>query len=145
MELNMCLRDFKRNKDHNDYGKLPKYVSLRYFTLLQQLMNLVCARWELFDDCKCDIGMGVREIVEFRTTVVTICATWFNIKKLLILPIYKFRMILTVNSDCFPKQHEPAGLCSGDVISFLWGTNWVHIYIAFCQQSVFMCSLWFSQ
>jgi hypothetical protein len=25
-------------------------------------------------------------------------------------------MVLTINSDCFPKQHYPVGLCSGDVM-----------------------------
>jgi molecular chaperone DnaK len=30
-----------------------------------------------------------------------------------------FRMVLTINSDCFPKQHYPVGLCSGDVMCFL--------------------------
>jgi hypothetical protein len=38
-----------------------------------------------------------------------------------------FCMVLTINSDCFPKQ-----LCSGDVTCFLWGTNWIPIYTAFC-------------
>jgi hypothetical protein len=28
-------------------------------------------------------------------------------------------MVLTINSDCFHKRHEPAGLCSGDVTCFL--------------------------
>jgi hypothetical protein len=28
-----------------------------------------------------------------------------------------FRMVLTINSNCFPKQHEPFGLCSGDNVS----------------------------
>jgi hypothetical protein len=41
-------------------------------------------------------------------TVVYMCTTYFNTKKPFILPtqcIYVFRMVLTVNSDCFPKQH----------------------------------------
>jgi hypothetical protein len=41
--------------------------------------------------------------------------------KLCILPthcICVFRMVLTINSDCFPKEHYPVGLCSGDVIFF---------------------------
>jgi hypothetical protein len=27
-----------------------------------------------------------------------------------------FHMVRTINSDCFPKQHYPVGLCSGDVM-----------------------------
>jgi hypothetical protein len=30
---------------------------------------------------------------------------------------------LTIDSDYFLKQHWPVGVCSGDVICFLWGTN----------------------
>jgi hypothetical protein len=40
--------------------------------------------------------------------VVSIYATCFIIKTLFILPtqcICLFRMVLTINSDCFPKQH----------------------------------------
>jgi hypothetical protein len=40
--------------------------------------------------------------------VVTICTTCFNTLKLCILPtqcVCVFRMILTISSDCFPKQH----------------------------------------
>jgi hypothetical protein len=40
--------------------------------------------------------------------VVTICITCVNTLNLPILPtecIYVFRMVLTINSDCFPKQH----------------------------------------
>jgi hypothetical protein len=36
-------------------------------------------------------------------------------------------MVLTKNSDWFPKQHQPVGFGSGDVTwraCFLWGTNW---------------------
>jgi hypothetical protein len=25
-----------------------------------------------------------------------------------------FRVVLTINSVCFPEQHQPVGLCSGD-------------------------------
>jgi hypothetical protein len=39
-----------------------------------------------------------------------------------------FHTILTVNNDCFPKQHEPVGLCSGDIVCFLWrgGVEYFH-------------------
>jgi hypothetical protein len=40
--------------------------------------------------------------------VDTIYTTFFNTLKLRILPtqcIFVFRMVLTINSDCFPKQH----------------------------------------
>jgi hypothetical protein len=63
--------------------------------------------------------------------VATIRTTCFNTLNLCILPtecIYVFRMVLTIDSDCFPKQHYPVGLCSGDVMCFLWGTNWILIY-----------------
>jgi hypothetical protein len=46
----------------------------------------------------------------FKILVVSICTTCFNITctKLCIPPtecICVFRMVLTINSDCFPKQH----------------------------------------
>jgi hypothetical protein len=55
----------------------------------------------------------------------------FNILKFCILPteyITVFRIVLTVNNDCFPKQHQPADLCCGDVMCFLWGKNWIFIH-----------------
>jgi hypothetical protein len=42
------------------------------------------------------------------STVVTICTNLFHVQKPSILPtqcIYVFPMILTINSDCLPKQH----------------------------------------
>jgi hypothetical protein len=30
-----------------------------------------------------------------------------------------FRVVLTINSHCFPKQHQPPGHCSGEVMCFL--------------------------
>jgi hypothetical protein len=47
-------------------------------------------------------------------------------------------MILTTNSDYFPKQHQPAGLCSGDVMCFLWGTNWIYIYCILPTQCIYV-------
>jgi hypothetical protein len=41
-------------------------------------------------------------------TVVTRCIARLNIQKLCILPtdcIYVLRIVLTINSDCFPKQY----------------------------------------
>jgi hypothetical protein len=41
-------------------------------------------------------------------------------------------MLLTVNSDCFPKQHYPAGLGSGDMfperyeLSFIYYVEEIH-------------------
>jgi hypothetical protein len=49
-----------------------------------------------------------------------------------------FRMILTINSDYFPKQHYPVGLCSGDVMCFLWGTNWIYIYCILPTQRIYV-------
>jgi hypothetical protein len=37
--------------------------------------------------------------------------------------IYFFRMILRLNSDYFPKQHQPVDLCNGEVLCFLCGTD----------------------
>jgi hypothetical protein len=51
-----------------------------------------------------------------------------------------FRMVLTINSESFPKHHYPVWLCSGDIICFLWGANY-----AFWPHSVSVCSVWFSQ
>jgi hypothetical protein len=39
-----------------------------------------------------------------------------------------FRMVLTINSDCFPTLHQPVVLTSEDVMCFLWGKNWIPIY-----------------
>jgi hypothetical protein len=46
-------------------------------------------------------------------------------------------MVLTINDDCFPKQHQVAGLCSGDVMCFQWGMNWILMYYL----QVIPCSL----
>jgi hypothetical protein len=57
-----------------------------------------------------------------------------------------FRMVLTVNSDCFPKHHYPVWLCSGEVMCFLWGTNLILIYyLDEDPHSVSVRSVWFSQ
>jgi hypothetical protein len=40
--------------------------------------------------------------------VVAVCTNLFDVQKLCILPtqcIYVFHMVLTINSDYFPKQH----------------------------------------
>jgi hypothetical protein len=29
--------------------------------------------------------------------------------------LFVFRLVLTINSECFPKQHQPVWLCSGEV------------------------------
>jgi hypothetical protein len=70
------------------------------------------------------------DVITLSSSVVAICTTRFNTPKLCILPTQctcVFRMVLTIKSDCFPKRHWPARLCSGDVICFLWGTNWIFI------------------
>jgi hypothetical protein len=70
-------------------------------------------------------------VLTLLSLVVSIYTTRFNTLKLCILPtqcICVFRMVLTMNSDCFLKQHFPVGLCSGDVMCFLWNTNWNYIY-----------------
>jgi hypothetical protein len=51
---------------------------------------------------------NVLESLSCISTVVIICTTCFNTPKLCIMPtqcISVFRMVLTINSDCFPKQH----------------------------------------
>jgi hypothetical protein len=44
---------------------------------------------------------------------------YVHILKLYILPttqcVCVLHMVLTINSDCFHKRHEPVGLCSGEV------------------------------
>jgi hypothetical protein len=50
----------------------------------------------------------------------SVCTTRFKILKLCILPeecVCVFRVVLTVNSDCCPKQHYPVDHCSGDNVS----------------------------
>jgi hypothetical protein len=47
-------------------------------------------------------------LLTFQSPEVTICTTCCNALKLCIPPtqcICVFRMVLTINSDCFPKQH----------------------------------------
>jgi hypothetical protein len=70
--------------------------------------------------------------------VIIICTT--HIQKLRILStesICLFRVVLPINSDHFREQHEPTGLCSSDVMCFLWGTNWICIYYSDEFQSEF--------
>jgi hypothetical protein len=42
--------------------------------------------------------------------------------------IYGFRVVLRVYSDCFLKQHQSIGTCSGKVLCFLCGTEWISKY-----------------
>jgi hypothetical protein len=47
-------------------------------------------------------------LLSLYSPVVNVYTACFNILKLFILGTYcvhVFRMVLTVNSDCFPKQH----------------------------------------
>jgi hypothetical protein len=57
-----------------------------------------------------DLTLQVFDLFQltFESTVVSICTTCSNILQPIILTtqcIYVFHMILTINSDCFPKQH----------------------------------------
>jgi hypothetical protein len=56
-----------------------------------------------------------------------VIATCFKVQQFCILPTmyYGFRMILNINSDYFPK---PTDLYNGDVLCFLWGTDWILKY-----------------
>jgi hypothetical protein len=51
----------------------------------------------------------LQQALTMESAVVTIYTTYFNtLNKTLLLPtrcIYVFRMVLTINSDYFPKQH----------------------------------------
>jgi hypothetical protein len=38
--------------------------------------------------------------------------------------VYVFGMILKIN-DYFLKQHQPTDLCNGEVLCFLWDTNYI--------------------
>jgi len=35
-------------------------------------------------------------------------------------------MILTIDNDNFPKQHQECGHCYG-ILCSVWGTNWIYI------------------
>jgi hypothetical protein len=37
-------------------------------------------------------------------------------------------MILDANNDYFLKQHRPVDLCNGEVLCFLYGTDWILKY-----------------
>jgi hypothetical protein len=53
------------------------------------------------------------------------------LRKLCILSrdrICVFRLVLTINSDCLSKQHQPVGLCSGTIMCFLWGTDCICVF-----------------
>jgi hypothetical protein len=39
-----------------------------------------------------------------------------------------FRMVITINSDCFPKQLNRLRFVV-ETICFLWGTNWVAVWL----------------
>jgi hypothetical protein len=41
--------------------------------------------------------------------------------------LFVFRMILTINSDHFPKQHQPVDLCNGHAEWFLSKTEFLII------------------
>jgi hypothetical protein len=53
-----------------------------------------------------------------------------NINDVLFQVLYSFSVwwVLIVNSDCFPKQHQPIDRCHGDVLCFLCGTDWILKY-----------------
>jgi hypothetical protein len=42
-----------------------------------------------------------------------------------------FRIFLSVNSDYFPKQHEPVDICNGEVFFFILRYNLILIYYLF--------------
>jgi hypothetical protein len=65
-----------------------------------------------------------------KISVVTIHTTRFNILKLCILVtehISVFCAALAVNSDYFRKQDWLIHIHSGELVSFLWGTNCMRI------------------
>jgi hypothetical protein len=37
--------------------------------------------------------------------------------------IYGFRVVLEINSDYLPEQHQPIDICNGDMIYFLSENN----------------------
>jgi hypothetical protein len=76
--------------------------------------------------------VGWRTVLTLIIVVVTICTTWFNIFKLCSLPkewICAPYVFQTIKSDSFLNQYLPVHLCGWDVVCFLWGTNWIYIYI----------------
>jgi hypothetical protein len=42
--------------------------------------------------------------------------------------MYGFRVILSINRDYFLKQRQPPDVCSGQVLCFLCGTDWILKY-----------------
>jgi hypothetical protein len=104
--------------------KTIRYM-IKWRAFVSMVKNLQSSEGEKFLDCFSEYWLlkrnsaphqlhhlhSLRVTFKITTTlysiVVTICATFYNIQKLCILPtqcIYVFRMVLTVNSDCFPKQ-----------------------------------------
>jgi hypothetical protein len=77
----------------------------RYETWLQYPPHLLSKRFPAITDT--DLWINTIELTLYRL-VVSIRTTCFNTLKLCILPtecICVFHMDLTINSDCFPKQH----------------------------------------
>jgi hypothetical protein len=65
-----------------------------------------------------------QQTISYSSDTYSLCTNqWILLKESVCL----FRIVLTINSDCSPKQHSPAVLCSGDVTCFMWGTNWIFI------------------
>jgi hypothetical protein len=57
--------------------------------------------------------------VTLKSILVTMCTTCFKIKILFILPtecMYMFYVVLTINSNCFPKQHSLFGPYNGEAV-----------------------------
>jgi hypothetical protein len=58
----------------------------------------------------------------FEGTVVTICTTCFSNKSLCFVHTvfiqHVFRMVLAINSDCFPKQHLAVGIYNNKSAGF---------------------------
>jgi hypothetical protein len=59
-------------------------------------------------------------ILILYSPMVTMYTTYINILRLCSLPteciLFLVCLVLAINSEYFPKQHQPTGLCSGDVM-----------------------------
>jgi hypothetical protein len=121
--------------------------------LLQMCFNLVLytltSSFIKSEQLSSEASQKIRKYFERRKISLlklsgSMCITCFNMPKLCILAtgyICVFHMFLTINSDFFLKQHKVVGRCSGDVMIFLWSTNWI-IYIYILQYLEEIHSFW---
>jgi hypothetical protein len=97
--------------------RIPVYLWRIYFTRTESLprkrvhLHLLLASWKhwaFYWKLSCLLSRTEFNSLNLYMSMIDIRTTCFNVLKLCILPIepvYVFRMVLTINRDCFPKQH----------------------------------------